>query len=248
VSHLRRSGQGGWASSLLLWNGKEFFGAVLSSAPPDVETVNPDPARPGGPGGLGPRVHAVKRGTGCVLAVGVATAALVLMLNALESSFIYFPQKAYAARPEDLGLRAETLSLESAGGVRLQGWWIHGGGRTALLFFHGNGGNISHRLERAKLLVESLGLDVVLVDYRGYGASGGTPGESGLYADGEAIARAARDRGFGPERTVLFGESLGCAVAIETALRQPCRAVILETPFLSIAAMAKAIYPFCRGS
>jgi fermentation-respiration switch protein FrsA (DUF1100 family) len=166
------------------------------------------------------------------------------MLNALEASFIYFPQKAYAALPEDFGLRSETLSLESAGGVRLQGWWIHGAGRTAVLFFHGNGGNISHRLEHAKLLVESVGLDVFLVDYRGYGASGGTPSESGLYADGEAIARAARERGFAPERTVLFGESLGCAVAIETALRQPCRAVILETPFLSIAAMAKAIYPF----
>jgi fermentation-respiration switch protein FrsA (DUF1100 family) len=167
----------------------------------------------------------------------------VLMLNGLEAGFIYFPQREYAARPEDFGLRADTLSLESAGGVRLQGWWIHGDGRTALLFFHGNGGNISHRLERAKLLVESLGLDIFLVDYRGYGASGGKPDENGLYADAEAVHRAATERGFRPDRIVLFGESLGCAVAIETALRHPCRAVILETPFLSIAAMAKAIYP-----
>jgi fermentation-respiration switch protein FrsA (DUF1100 family) len=166
------------------------------------------------------------------------------MLSFLEASFIYFPQRAYAARPEDFGLRADALSLESAGGVRLQGWWIRGDGRTALLFFHGNGGNISHRLERAKLLVESLGLDVFLVDYRGYGASSGKPDENGLYADGEAIHRAAGERGFPSGRIVLFGESLGCAVAIETALRRSCRAVILETPFLSIAAMAKAIYPF----
>jgi hypothetical protein len=186
----------------------------------------------------------VKRGAGCAIAVLLATAALILMLNGLEAGFIYFPQRAYAARPEDFGLRAEALSLESAGGVRLQGWWIHGDGRTALLFFHGNAGNISHRLERAKLLVESLGLDVFLVDYRGYGASSGKPDENGLYADGEAIHRAAGERGFSPDRIVLFGESLGCAVAIETALRHPCRAVILETPFLSIAAMAKAIYPF----
>jgi fermentation-respiration switch protein FrsA (DUF1100 family) len=185
-----------------------------------------------------------QRKTGCALAVLLATAALVLMLNGLEASFIYFPQKDYAASPEDFGHRADTLSLESAGGVRLQGWWIHGDGRTALLFFHGNGGNISHRLERAKLLVESLGLDVFLVDYRGYGASGGKPDENGLYADAEAVHRAATEREFRPDRIVLFGESLGCAVAIETALRHPCRAVILETPFLSIAAMAKAIYPF----
>ena len=105
--------------------------------------------------------------------------------------------------------------------MKLEGWWIRGGGRTALLFFHGNAGNISHRLERAKLLVQSLGLDVFLVDYRGYGASSGRPDEEGLYADGEAISRAAAERGFPPERTVLFGESLGSAVAIETALRRP---------------------------
>ncbi len=166
------------------------------------------------------------------------------MLRGIEASLIYFPQRAYDARPGDFGLSAEALSLESAGGARLEGWWIHGTGRTALLFFHGNAGNISHRLDRAKLLVESLGLDVFLVDYRGYGASSGKPDEEGLYADGEAVSRAAAQRGFPPERTVLFGESLGSAVAIETALRRPCRGLILETPFLSIAAMAKAIYPF----
>ncbi len=166
------------------------------------------------------------------------------MLHNLEASFIYFPQRRYDARPEDFGLAAEALSLESSGGVRLKGWWIHGAGTTALLFFHGNAGNISHRLDRVKSLVDSLGLDVFLVDYRGYGESGGKPGEEGLYADGEAIFRAAAERGFPPDRIALFGESLGCAVAIETALRHPCRALILETPFLSIVAMAKAVYPF----
>jgi fermentation-respiration switch protein FrsA (DUF1100 family) len=184
------------------------------------------------------------RRIGCILAILLGPGALFLMLRGLEAGFIYFPQRAYDAKPEDFGLAADSLSLESGGGVKLEGWWIHGGGRTALLFFHGNAGNISHRLERAKLLVDSLGLDVFLVDYRGYGASGGKPDEEGLYADGEAISRAAAERGFPPDRTVLFGESLGSAVAIETALRRPCRALILETPFRSIAAMAKAIYPF----
>lgn len=166
------------------------------------------------------------------------------MFHGLEASLIYFPQREYDARPEDFGLTARELSLPSSGGARLKGWWIQGRGRRALLFFHGNAGNISHRLERVRVLVEALGLDVCLVDYRGYGASSGRPGETGLYADGEAIYRAAAERGFGPGQIVLFGESLGCAVAVETALRHPCRSVILETPFLSIAAMAKAIYPF----
>ena len=166
------------------------------------------------------------------------------MIRALESSFIYFPSREQAATPADYGLRAETLALEAGGGARLAGWWIHGDGRRALLLFHGNGGNASHRLERAKLLVEAFGLDVALVDYRGYGASTGEPSEDGLYADGEAIYLAAAGRGFAPERIVLFGESLGCAVALETALRHRCGGVILETPFLSVAAMARRYYPF----
>jgi uncharacterized protein len=165
------------------------------------------------------------------------------MLRFLESSFLYFPAREYAALPRDFGLRADPLSLESEAGARLEGWRIHGAGRRALVYLHGNGGNISHRLERVQSLVQSLGLDVFLVDYRGYGASTGRPDESGLYADGAAIYRAARAAGFPPERIVLFGESLGGAVAIETALTQPCGAVILESPFLSIAAMARKYYP-----
>ncbi len=167
----------------------------------------------------------------------------MVLLAGMESSFIYFPQKALEASPKDYGLDAETLSLDSSG-ARLHGWWIRGSGRRVLLFFHGNAGNVSHRLERARLFARELGMDIVLVDYRGYGESSGKPSEAGLYADGEAIYRCATDRGFRREQIVLFGESLGCAVALETSLRHPCAAVILETPFLSIPAMAKTIYPF----
>ena len=167
----------------------------------------------------------------------------VVLFAGMERHLIYFPQKRLEASPKDHGLEAENLWLES-GGARLHGWWIRGSGRRVLLFFHGNAGNVSHRLERARLFSRELGFDIVLVDYRGYGESSGKPSEAGLYADGETIYRCAADRGFRPEQIVLFGESLGSAVALETALRQPCAAVILETPFLSIPAMAKRIYPF----
>ena len=186
----------------------------------------------------------MSRRLGCVLAVLVGAGGFVLLLRSLEASLIYFPIREYALLPGDLGLPAEALSLQARGGERLAGWWIHGRGRTALLYFHGNGGNASHRLERTKLLVEGLGLDVCLVDYRGYGQSTGRPDEQGLYADGEAIWDAAAARGFTPDRIVLFGESLGCAVAIETAIRRGCAGVILETPFASVAAMARRYYPF----
>ncbi len=170
-------------------------------------------------------------------------AGVLTLLAANESRFLYFPIRQYEALPADYGLASEPLELVSAGGVRLRGWWIHGQGRVVLLYFHGNGGNISHRLERTRMLVDGLGLDVVLVDYRGYGASEGRPDEAGLYADGEAMYEAAGARGFPPDRIVLFGESLGCAVAIETALRRPSRALILEAPFLSVRRMARSVFP-----
>lgn len=162
---------------------------------------------------------------------------------ALERRFIYFPYRELVAAPADYGLRADEVRLVAADGVRLHGWWIHGDGARALVWFHGNAGNISHRLENARLLVDRFGLAILLVDYRGYGLSDGEPDEPGLYLDGEAMYReaAARRR---PDDIVLFGRSLGAAVAVEMALRHPVGAVILETPFLSVPAMARAVYPF----
>lgn len=183
-------------------------------------------------------------GIGILLAAVAAGLLLVAALPGVESSFLYFPIRQLEARPEDFGLASEELRLATPDGTRLYGWHVRGRGELALLYFHGNGGNISHRLDRTKPLIEQLGLDVFLVDYRGYGASGGKPSEKGLYEDAETVWRAATDRGFEKSRIVLFGESLGCAVAVELALRHPCRAVILETPFLSVPAMARAHYPF----
>lgn len=181
---------------------------------------------------------------GCAVGVVAVGAVLTMLLLAMERQLIYFPDRHIVQRPREMGLESEELWLRSADGVKLRAWWVHGSGQRVLLFFHGNAGNISHRLERVRLLVDALGLDVVLLDYRGYGESEGTPSEAGLYADGLALYQLAIDRGFRPEQVVLFGESLGSAVAIETALHRPCRAVILETPFLSVPALARRYYPW----
>lgn len=157
--------------------------------------------------------------------------------------FLYFPTRDLGAAPAAYGLTAEEVSVRSEDGTALHGWWIRGKGERGLLFFHGNAGNIGDRLDRAVVISRRFGLDVFLVDYRGYGRSEGAPSEEGLYQDARAIHGAAVDRGFG-ERIVLFGESLGSAVAIQLALDRPCAAVILETPFLSIRAMAREHYPF----
>ena len=178
--------------------------------------------------------------------LAVAAIALVAIFVGFEESLLYFPTRELAASPRDApyGLEAEDLRLAAEDGVSLFGWWIRGAGRRAVLFFHGNAGNAADRLERAKILHDRLGLDVFLVDYRGYGRSAGKPTEAGLRRDARAIYGAARDRGFSADQIVVFGESLGSAVAIGLAAERPCGAAILETPFLSIRAMARRHYPF----
>ena len=178
------------------------------------------------------------------LSLALVWVGLILLLAVMERRFLYFPIRHLDAEPADYGLRSEKLDLTTSDGVRLHGWWIRAKGERVVLLFHGNGGNVSHRLERAKLFVDELGVDLFLVDYRGYGLSEGAPSERGLYRDGLAIYDAARERGFPPERIVLHGESLGCAVALEVALARPSSGIALEAPFLSVPALARKHYPF----
>ena len=178
---------------------------------------------------------------GVVLVVWVVVVALLVVQ---ERRFIYMPEAALAAQPADYGLDAEEVRPVATDGTTLHGWWIRSRGRWLLIWYHGNAGNISHRLDNARALVDRLGVDIMLVDYRGYGLSEGTPDEAGLYLDGLAMYDAAVARGVPPERIVLFGRSLGAAVAVEVALTRSAAAVILETPFRSVPAMARSIYPF----
>ena len=167
----------------------------------------------------------------------------MLGLGPLERALIYFPDRRPGGQPADFGLVGEEVRPRASDGVRLHGWWLHGGGSRALLWFHGNAGNAGHRLERARRFVAELGLDVLLVDYRGYGQSEGVPSEDGLYLDGRAVYEVATGRGFTPERIILLGESLGAAVALDVGAERPAGAVVLEAPFASLRAMARAHYP-----
>jgi fermentation-respiration switch protein FrsA (DUF1100 family) len=117
--------------------------------------------------------------------------------------------------------------------------------RWGVLVCHGNAGNISHRLERARLMQQRLGASVLLFDYRGYGRSSGSPDEEGTYRDARAAYRhLVDDKGIAAERLLLFGESLGAAVAVQLALEKPAAALVLESAFTSIPDMARAAYPF----
>ncbi|MFQ5790604.1 MAG: alpha/beta hydrolase [Acidobacteriota bacterium] len=173
--------------------------------------------------------------------LGVTVAALLF-----EEKLIYFPYRKIELTPADLGLRFEEARFVSEDGVRLHGWWLPAeGGRFAALVCHGNAGNISHRLDRALLMQSKLHTGVFLFDYRGYGRSEGSPDEQGTYRDGRAAYRYMTDHlRVAPDGIILFGESLGAAVAVQLALEFPARALILESPFTSIPDMARSHYPF----
>ena len=138
------------------------------------------------------------------------------------------------------GLPLQDITFQAADRTQLFGWFVPSTARApVLLWCHGNAGNIIHRLDN---LVElhNIGLAVFLFDYRGYGRSRGRPSEKGLYEDAlAAYAHLVDDRGIDPGQIVLFGRSLGAAVAGDLASRRKAAGLILESAFPSIAAVAK---------
>jgi hypothetical protein len=186
-----------------------------------------------------------------MLALALVSAGLWSGLHWFEKINIFSPSREFSIIPGTFGLAHEEAALTTEDGVRLHGWFLPrtpGRGPLAarglvLLLCHGNAGNISHRMHKAALL-HRLGLNILLFDYRGYGKSAGSPSEAGTYSDAQAAYRyLIETKGFPPERIIIYGESLGNAVAVETALRQPPRALILESAFTSIADMGREIFP-----
>ena len=164
-------------------------------------------------------------------------------LDALINSQLFFPERRLAGTPDQYGMTYKNLAIETKDGVHLHGWWIPAPSpKAVLLFFHGNAGNISHRLENLKLL-QGLGLSCVIVDYRGYGMSQGSPNEKGFYLDALAAYGAAAHYAQGQQVPLLvFGRSLGGAAALEVANGPAVKGVILESTFTNLGAMAKAVF------
>ena len=162
-----------------------------------------------------------------------------------QSNYIYFPEQVLSADPASIGLSFESVSLETTDRVKLSGWFIPGeGARGVVLFCHGNAGNIAHRLESIQIF-HRLGLDVFIFDYRGYGQSKGKPSESGTYKDAEAAWRyLVEERQVNPNEIIVFGRSLGGAVAAWLAQSQTPGALILESTFTSLPDIASKLYPY----
>ena len=162
----------------------------------------------------------------------------------LLGRFIFYPETPHAGTPATVGLTYEDAWFPAADGARLHGWWVPGPRAETVLWFHGNAGNISHRLDNLRLLHDHVGASVLLFDYRGYGRSAGRPTERGLYEDASGALAHLRSRpGVAHSPIIYFGRSLGAAVATELAVRAHPSGLILETPFTSVQDMAAEILP-----
>jgi len=169
---------------------------------------------------------------------------LAMTTNVLERMVVYFPAKELEGNPSSLGLEYQDLEIVAEDGVRLHGWFVpRPGAQYTLLIFHGNAGNVSHRLGWIRLLRE-LNTHVMIIDYRGYGRSEGKPFEKGLYLDAlAAYGWWKRERAADKSKLILIGESLGGAVAVDLAARVPVDGIVLQATFTTAWDMAKNVMP-----
>ncbi|NND58988.1 MAG: alpha/beta fold hydrolase [Gammaproteobacteria bacterium] len=182
--------------------------------------------------------------------LGIALALYIGVLGLLwllQAKLVYFPEqpgRTLEATPADIGLPYEEVWLTHDSGDRVHGWFVDAGSPATLLYLHGNAGNISHRLDLLRLFYE-MGISVMIIDYRGYGRSDGAPSELNTYHDallGWHYLVNERDRD--PQQLVIFGRSLGGAVAAWLAEQVTPGALVLESTFASIPDMARVHYPW----
>ena len=167
---------------------------------------------------------------------------LYVLLLWFERANVWIPSRTMFATPDQEGLPYEEIIFES-GGHRLVGWYIPAEEPVAsLLFCHGNAGNISYRLDSLRQF-RSICLNVFLFDYRGYGRSEGRVTEAGTYADAQAAWNWLCQRDPNQPR-IIFGRSMGAAVAAELATRNSAQALIFESGFMSIPELGQERFPF----
>ncbi|MEJ2142371.1 MAG: alpha/beta hydrolase [Gammaproteobacteria bacterium] len=176
------------------------------------------------------------------LAVGL------LVLNAwfyfLQPGMLFYPYKTLDAIPADWGLSYENVAITTSDNIQLHGWYLpNKKSKQVILFFHGNGGNISHRGDSLKIF-HDLGLNVLIIDYRGYGMSEGELSEQGIYTDARAAWKYLQEKlGYKTSDIIIFGRSLGGAVAAKLSSQVKPRALILESTFSSVRDMASRALP-----
>jgi uncharacterized protein len=178
-----------------------------------------------------------------VVLTGYLGAMILLML--LENRLVFRPAgpNEWTASPTPL---IKDVEFVSAAGERIHGWWFPREGSTgAVLYLHGNAGNLSWRGNSVAILRDQLGESVLIIDYPGYGKSGGQPSEAGCYAAADAAYDwLTKTKGIPGDNIVLYGASLGGAVAVDLASRKPCRALVLIKTFTSAPDVGQNTLPY----
>jgi len=164
-----------------------------------------------------------------------------------QHKMVFFPSKDLILTPDQIGLEYEDLYFESGDKEKINAWFLPASDTTennkVVLFCHGNAGNISHRMETVEYIL-GLSASIMLFDYRGFGKSVGAPGEEEVYQDALVCYNWLIDKkNFSPDQIIIFGRSLGGAVAVDLASKVPCGGVIVESSFTSAKDMAKVMIP-----
>ncbi|HVM60051.1 MAG TPA: alpha/beta hydrolase [Verrucomicrobiae bacterium] len=180
-----------------------------------------------------------------LLLVLIVVFALWLRWN--EPHMIYYPDRRIDQTPDQAGLKYDDVTLTTSDDLKINGWFLPASASNAtltVLLFHGNAGNMSHRFEKLAVL-HSLGVNAFIIDYRGYGRSEGAPDEQGTYRDSQAAYNyLIQQRKLPPRSVVLYGESLGSAIAADLAARVDVGGLIIEEAFTSIGDVGQKMFPF----
>jgi fermentation-respiration switch protein FrsA (DUF1100 family) len=181
--------------------------------------------------------------TGAVLFIAYLGWGVVLYI--MQPRFLYSPVREVACTPDGLELDFEDVVFKSADGLKLSGWYIPAkNSKFTVLFCHGNGGNMMHRLDSIDIF-HNLGLNCFIFDYRGYGDSQGKPSEEGTFLDAEAAYKWLTEEKKTPaDNIVIFGRSLGGSIAAQLATKVKAGALIIESTFTSYVDMGKKFYPY----
>jgi uncharacterized protein len=181
-----------------------------------------------------------------VRAVLIACLVVLVALMFLENRLLFYPFKYPAGDWKPGGLVFEDAWFQASDGVKLHGWYVpKKDAKAAILFCHGNAGNITHRAEALMSLNRTVGASVLIFDYRGYGRSQGSPNEKGILDDARAARQWLADREKIHESDiVMMGESIGGAVAVDLAAKDGARALVLESTFDSIREVAAYHFPW----
>jgi len=178
-----------------------------------------------------------------VVLIGYGCWAVILYF--MQPALLYSPVRDIPYTPEEIGLDYENVKFRTADRLRLNGWYVPAQkAELTVLFCHGNGGNMMHRLDSISIF-HDLGLNVFIFDYRGYGNSEGTPSEEGTYLDVRAAYRWLKNsKKTKPENIIIFGRSLGGGIATYLATKVRARALVIESTFTSYVDIGKKFYPY----